>query len=161
MAGGGAGHAAPAGRIRRSSRPRPAAKPRVSSGPRTVSVAFPSPSGGGQGGGLVRNASEGINPKTAGWTYLSFRTVRCRADDVLAGDTGADETALIWLGGRAEVDGFGQIGEREDVFTGLPSAIVLPPRTAYRMRARSQLHLAIVSAPAEAAPAARLIRPGD
>src|SRR5439155_662888 len=102
-----------------------------------------------------------INPKTAGWTYLSFRTVRCRADDVLAGETGADETALIWLGGRADVDGFGEVGEREDVFTGLPSAIVLPPQTAYRMRARSPLHLAIVSAPAEAAPAARLIRPGD
>ena len=126
-----------------------------------MSGPFPSPSGGGQGGGVVRNASEGINPKTAGWTYLSFRTVRCRADDVLAGETGADETALIWLGGRADVDGFGQVGEREDVFTGLPSAIVLPPQTAYRMRARSPLHLAIVSAPAEAAPAARLIRPGD
>src|SRR2546430_6221749 len=56
---------------------------------------FPSPSGGGQGGGLVRNASDGINPKTAGWNYLSFRSVRCRADDVLAGETGGDETALI------------------------------------------------------------------
>jgi len=121
----------------------------------------PSPSGGGQGGGLVRNAAEGINPKTAGWTYLSFRSVRCRADDVLAGETGTEETALIWLGGRAEVDGFGQVGEREDVFNGLPSAIVLPPKTAYRMRAQTPLHLAIISAPAESAPAARLVRPGD
>lgn len=110
---------------------------------------------------MVRNAIEGINPKTAGWTYLSFRTVRCRADDVVVGETGGDETALIWLGGRAEVDGFGPVGERDDVFSGLPSAIVLPPKTAYRLRARTPLHLAIVSAPAESAPAARLVRPGD
>ena len=117
----------------------------------------PSPSGEG----LVRNAREGLNPRTAGWTYLSFRTLRCRADEVLAGQTGADETALILLGGRAEVDGFGQVGERDDVFSGLPWAIVLPPGTAYRMRARTPLHLAIASAPAESAPPARLVRPDD
>ena len=111
--------------------------------------------------GLVRNAREGVNPRTAGWTYLSFRTLRCRADEVLAGETGADETALILLGGRAEVDGFGQVGERDDVFSGLPWAIVLPPGTAYRMRARTPLHLAIASAPAESAPPARLVRPDD
>src|SRR5207248_6749895 len=146
----GAGHAAPSRRITGSRRSRPAKKPGIPSDPRAMSEA-----------GLVRNAREGVNPRTAGWTYLSFRTLRCRADEVLAGETGADETALILLGGRAEVDGFGQVGEREDVFTGLPSAIVLPPQTAYRMRARSPLHLAIVSAPAEAAPPARLIRPGD
>ena len=117
----------------------------------------PSPSGED----LVRNASEGVDPKTAGWTYLSFRTVRCRADEVLAGETGGNETALIWLGGHAEVDGFGQVGEREDVFSGLPWAIVLPPGGAYRMRARTPLHLAIVSAPAESAPPARLVRPDE
>ena len=82
-------------------------------------------------GGLVRNAGEGVNPKTAGWTYLSFRTVGCRADEILAGETGADETALIWLGGRAEVDGFGQVGGRDDVFSGLPSALLLPPGASY------------------------------
>ena len=112
-------------------------------------------------GGLVRNAGEGVNPKTAGWTYLSFRTVGCRADEILAGETGADETALIWLGGRAQVDGFGQVGERDDVFSGLPSALLLPPGASYTLRALTPLRLAIVSAPAESAPAARLIRPED
>ena len=117
----------------------------------------PSPSGED----LVRNASEGVDPKTAGWTYLSFRTVRCRADEVLAGETGADETALIWLGGRAEVDGFGRVGDREDVFSGLPSALLLPPGASYKLRAQTPLHLAIVSAPAESAPPARLVRPDE
>ena len=126
-----------------------------------MSGPLPSPSGGGQGGGLVRNASEGVNPKTAGWTYLSFRTVGCRADEILAGETGADETALIWLGGRAQVDGFGQVGERDDVFSGLPSALLLPPGASYTLRALTPLRLAIVSAPAASAPPARLVRPGD
>ena len=126
-----------------------------------MSRPVPSPPGGGQGGGLVRNASEGVNPKTAGWTYLSFRTVRCRADEVLAGETGADETALIWLGGHAQVDGFGRVGDREDVFSGLPSALLLPPGASFKLRAQTPLHLAIVSAPAESAPPARLVRPDE
>ena len=121
----------------------------------------PSPSGGGQGGGLVRNAAEGITPPTAGWTYLSFRTVRSRPGEELTGQSGDEETALIWLGGTAEVAGFRQVGEREDVFTGETWALLLPPGTTYRMRARTPLHLAIVSAPAESTLPARLIRPHE
>ena len=111
--------------------------------------------------GLVRNATEGINPATAGWTYLSFRMVRSRAGEELTGQSGDEETALIWLEGTAEVTGFGQVGEREDVFTGKPWALLLPPGTSYRMRARTPLHLAIVSAPAESTVPARLIRPDE
>ena len=125
---------------------------------------LPSPARGGKqggGGGLVRNAAEGIRPETAGWTYLSFRTLRREPDDALAGQTGDEETALIWLGGIAEVDGFGTVGEREDVFAGKPWALLLPPGTAYRMRARTPLHLAIVSAPAESTLPPRLIRPDE
>ena len=110
---------------------------------------------------LVRNAAEGINPRTAGWTYLSFRTLRCRANEVLAGETGGEETALIWLGGRAEVDGFGPVGERDGVFSGLPSALLLPPGASYRLEAKTALQLALVSAPAERAVEARVIRPAD
>ena len=110
---------------------------------------------------LVRNAETGIVPATAGWTYLSFRAVRFPAGKVLVGQTGGEETALIWLGGRADVDGFGRVGEREDVFSGLPSALVLPPSSSYRLRAETALHLAIVSAPADSAPAAHVVRPDD
>jgi 5-deoxy-glucuronate isomerase len=123
---------------------------------------FPSPArGGGQGGGLVRDAIEGIRPATAGWTYLSFRTVRREPNDELAGQTGDEETGLIWLGGSADVDGFGTVGEREDVFNGKPWALLLPPGSSYRMRARTPLHLAIISAPAESILPPRLIRPDD
>jgi 5-deoxy-glucuronate isomerase len=110
---------------------------------------------------LVRDAATGIVPASAGWTYLSFRAVRFPAGEVLVGQTGGEETALIWLGGTAEVDGFGRVGERVDVFSGLPSALVLPPGEAYRLRAETALHLAIVSAPADSAPAAHVVRPDD
>src|SRR5260370_41246177 len=108
---------------------------------------------------LVRNPAEGIRPATAGWTYLSFRTVRRKPREELTGQTGNEETALIWLGGRADVDGFGEVGEREDVFAGKPSALLLPPATPHRLVARTPLHLAIVSPPADSTPPARLIRP--
>lgn len=111
--------------------------------------------------GLVRKPDEGITPETAGWRYLSFRTVHCRAGDSLSAETGKEETGIIWLGGRADVDGHGSVGERDDVFSGLPSALLLPPGTKYSLRALTPLHLAIVSAPADAAVAARLIRPQD
>ena len=110
---------------------------------------------------LVRSASDGIRPATAGWTYLSFRTVRRKPGEELTGATGNEETALIWLGGTADVDGFGDVGEREDVFSGKPWALLLPPAANYRLRARTPLHLAIVSAPAESTLPPRLIRPND
>jgi 5-deoxy-glucuronate isomerase len=110
---------------------------------------------------LVRSASDGIRPATAGWTYLSVRTVRRKPGEELTGATGNEETALIWLGGTADVDGFGDVGEREDVFSGKPWALLLPPAANYRLRARTPLHLAIVSAPAESTLPPRLIRPND
>src|SRR5260370_9063299 len=121
----------------------------------------PAGEGRGGGGGLVHKAAQGIRPATAGWTYLSFRTVRRNPREELSGQTGDEETGLIWLGGRAEVDGFGEVGEREDVFAGKPSARLLPPAPRYRLVARTPLHLAIVSAPAESTRPARLIRPDD
>ena len=109
--------------------------------------------------GLVRNANEGVTPETAGWRYLSFRTVHCRAGDRLAAETGKEETGIVWLGGRAEVDGYGSVGARDDVFSGLPSALVLPPGATYALQAMTPLHLAIVSAPADSAVAPQLIQP--
>src|SRR5438105_9904896 len=110
---------------------------------------------------LVRNAAGGIRPATAGWTYLSCRTVRRKPSEELSGETGNEETALIWLGGTADVEGFGNVGEREDVFGGKPSALLLPPGERYRLHARPPLHLAIVSAPAKFMLPTRLIRPDD
>jgi 5-deoxy-glucuronate isomerase len=110
---------------------------------------------------LVRNAREGIRPETAGWRYLSFRATRYQVGETLSGTTDDQETALIWLSGQAIVDGIGPVGERDSVFAGKPSALLLPPGAGYRVRAQTALHLAIVSAPAESSLPVRLIRPDD
>jgi 5-deoxy-glucuronate isomerase len=110
---------------------------------------------------LVRNAAAGITPETAGWTYLSFRTLRRKSAEELTGNTGSEETALIWLRGTAMVEGIGVLGERPDVFSGLPWALILPPHASYRLRAQTDLELAIVSAPAQSGGEPRVIRPSD
>jgi 5-deoxy-glucuronate isomerase len=111
--------------------------------------------------GLVRDAAEGITPASAGWRYLGFRSVRLGEGERLEGETAGEETALVWLGGRAEVEGLGQVGERKDVFSGRPFALLLPPGRRYALRALSPLHLAVVSAPADQEVEPRLIRPDD
>jgi 5-deoxy-glucuronate isomerase len=110
---------------------------------------------------LVFDAAGGITPASAGWRYLSFRSVRLRPGEALEAPTREEETALVWLGGRAEVEGIGELGEREDVFAGRPYALLLPPHSRYALRALSPLHLALVSAPADRGAAPRVIRPDD
>lgn len=110
---------------------------------------------------LVRDATQGIRPETAGWTYLSFRTIRCAPGEVLADETGREEVGIVWLAGRADVEGYGSVGQRDDVFSGLPWALLLPPGARYALRALTPLRLAIISAPADSAVAPRLIHPQD
>jgi 5-deoxy-glucuronate isomerase len=112
-------------------------------------------------GGLLRDATEGVDPRSAGWKYLSFRTLHRNPGELIEASTGKQETALFWLGGTATVDGFGTVGERADVFSGPPTTLLLPPGSSYRLRAETELQLAVVSAPAEAGTPARLIRPAE
>lgn len=109
----------------------------------------------------VRNAVDGVTPETAGWEYLSFKALRLDVGARLAAHTGADETALVWLGGRATVAGFGTVGARADVWDGRPHALLLPPGTRYELRAETPCDLAIASAPAQSELPPRLIRPEE
>ncbi len=109
----------------------------------------------------VRKAADGVTPESAGWTYLSFKSVHLQSGATLAAHTGANETALIWLGGRAKAEGFGDVGGRADVWDGKPYALLLPPGTRYRVRAETLCDVAVVSAPAQAELPPRLIRPED
>lgn len=110
---------------------------------------------------LLRRAADGITPESAGWKYLTYRVIKLTSGESLAEQTGSQETAVIFLGGRAEVEGFGLVGERPDVWSGKPFAVLLPPTTSYRLRAESALDLAVVKAPATSSTTPRLIRPDD
>ena len=110
---------------------------------------------------LRRQARHGITPQTAGWSYLSFRSLRLEAGRELAGETKGEETAMVWLAGRAEVEGMGAVGERADVWAGKPHVVLFPPGSSYRVEAQTACEIALISAPADAGLPARVIRPDE
>ena len=102
----------------------------------------------GAGSGELIN----VTPETANWSYCSLSVRRLKAGEEWSGGTGADEVALIPLGGDCTVTAAGQswrLGGRANVFAGQPSALYLPLDTSYMVRADSPLELAIAGARAE------------
>jgi 5-deoxy-glucuronate isomerase len=106
-----------------------------------------------------------VTPERAGWRYISFRVRRFGAGEKLSGETGDNETALVLLGGKCDVEStagnWEDLGGRKDVFDGLPYALYLPRQTAYALRAITPLEVAFCSAKSERDFPARLIRPED
>lgn len=102
-----------------------------------------------------------ITPATAGWQYLSFKTLMLKAGEDVSGHTAGEEAALVPLSGSVEVSVAGQTIHltRKDVFSELPTLIYMPPNTAYEVRAIRDSHLALGSAPAEGHYPARVITP--
>ena len=102
-----------------------------------------------------------ITPQNAGWTYVGFSTRKLSGEVEI--DTGQREHCLVVLSGQARVTtpGFdsGRIGERADVFSGLPWSVYLPPGT--RARIEGEGEIALCSAPATGKFAARVIGPKD
>ena len=106
-----------------------------------------------------------ITPETAGWDHIGFRAVRMPAGGVHSGNSGADEVAIVVIGGtvmvRSDAGTWERIGERPDPFAGRPYTVYLPARTGYQVRAESAAEIAVCAAPARDAFPARLITPED
>ena len=98
------------------------------------------------------------------WRFVGFRTFGLTAhapwDHVLRDQ----EACIVVLGGRCTVrsgsESF-ELGDRADPFAGPPSAMYLPPSSAFRVETSDLVHLAIGLAPAREGPAARALPPGD
>ena len=76
----------------------------------------------GESGVLVETT-----PQKAGWEYLSFAVRRLSRGENWAGDTGAQEAALVLLGGKVTLQVNGekwQMGERQSPFDGLPEPLI-------------------------------------
>lgn len=73
------------------------------------------------------------------------------------------EAVLVVLGGKCDVAAGGQtwpqIGQRADVFDGLPTSVYLPPGEAVQVRGRGEVEIAVCLARAEKGPKATLIPP--
>jgi 5-deoxy-glucuronate isomerase len=100
-----------------------------------------------------------ITPESAGWTYVGFST-RKLAGVVEIGFPDK-ELCLVVLSGRVRVTapGFdsGDIGERADVFSGLPWSVYLPP--GLRARVEGEGEIALCTAPATGKLPPRVIPP--
>jgi 5-deoxy-glucuronate isomerase len=115
------------------------------------------------------HAAEGvghrITPASAGWRYVGFETRSLKQGAKSELDTGGDEICVVVLSGKARISAgefdSGTIGERANVFDGLPWSVYLPPHTTATIEAASDCHVALCSAPASGKFKGRVIKPGD
>jgi 5-deoxy-glucuronate isomerase len=112
----------------------------------------------------ARGVLHDITPQSAGWTYVGFSTRKLAAGALAEIGAPGRELCLVVLSGRARVTapGFesGVIGERADVFSGLPWSVYLPPGLGATVAAEGEAEIALCSAPATGKLPARVIPPG-
>ena len=101
----------------------------------------------------------------SGFAYLTFEGRKLAAGETCTGATNANELGIVALGGvfRAESSHgkWDRIGERPNVFSGLPWALYLPIDTSFTVTATTDCDLAFCYCRAEEFHPARLITPAD
>lgn len=106
-----------------------------------------------------------VTPEQAGWEYVHFQVRRLNAGMTWPLDTGEHELAIVVLSGRLHVSSdrgeWPYIGERDSVFSGLPSALYLPHRTSLTINAETACEFAVALAPTDEDHLPRLITPDE
>jgi 5-deoxy-glucuronate isomerase len=107
-----------------------------------------------------------VTPASAGWGHVGFELLRLVAGQSLHRTTGEREVCLVLVAGRAGVGAGGHdwhdLGERAGPFEGKkPFSVYVPAGQAFEVRARTDLELAICSAPGGGSHEVRLIAPDD
>lgn len=113
----------------------------------------------GQSGELLH-----LSRDSAGWEWMSFLVRRMAAGQIWENRSDREERAIVLLGGRCEADwgeGPKRIGERANVFDGLPYALYLPAGTGARFAAQTECELALCAVPSSARLGPRLVTPKD
>ena len=116
---------------------------------------------------LVPPTGDGMRLETAqsGFDYLTFEARKLKAGESYAGKTDGTELGIVALGGVFKAvssrGNWDRIGERQDVFSGLPWALYLPIDTQFTVTATTDCDLAFCYCKAEEFHPARLITPAD
>jgi len=114
---------------------------------------------------LVRPNVNGVAIETYGFEYIGFRNRQLAAGESVQEDTGEYELAIVVLGGICSVDSsagkWSAIGQRADVFKGLPYTLYLPIQTRFTLTAEGPCDLAFCYCKADRAFPARLMTPDD
>ena len=100
-----------------------------------------------------------------GFELLAFQQRKLAAGQTYRANTGSRELAIVMLGGTASVTSsagsFRSIGQRRNVFAGLPYTLYLPIETDFELTAQTEADVAFCYSRAEERHPARLIRPED
>lgn len=106
-----------------------------------------------------------ITPDSAGWTYVGFESREMKQGATHSFETEGREQCIVILSGRIRVKSgafdTGNMGDRADVFKGLPWSVYLPPHREATITAVEDCEIAICSAPAEGKLPPRVIAPAD
>lgn len=113
----------------------------------------------------AENRVHHVTPASAGWTYVGFDVFDLSERQTVVRDTGDQEHCLVLIGGKARVSAgdqdFGVIGERANVFEGLPWSVYVPARSSWQVTAQEPCELAVCAAPGTGSRPARLIPPEE
>ena len=113
----------------------------------------------GQSGELLDFTREGVQ-----WEWMSMSARRLNPGERYAAATRGEEAAFVLLGGRCTVDwgaGPRSIGERKNVFAGLPHTLYLPTNHSATFNAETVCEIAECRVPSQAKLQAKLIAPKD
>jgi 5-deoxy-glucuronate isomerase len=106
-----------------------------------------------------------VTPERAGWETIHFQVRRLGQGRAWSFATGEHELALVVLGGRVGVEAgrgsWAGIGQRRDVFAGLPSALYLPRRTDFAVTAETDAEFAVAWVATDRDHPPRLVGPAD
>lgn len=106
-----------------------------------------------------------VSTEDAGFDYLRFEARKLAPGESWSGETGQTELGIVALGGTFKAStsrgDFDRIGERPDVFSGLPWALYLPVDTKFTVTAITACDLAFCYCRAEEVYPARVITPAD
>jgi 5-deoxy-glucuronate isomerase len=106
-----------------------------------------------------------VTPEQAGWDFIHFQVRRLQPGQSWSVATGEHELALVILSGTLNVaSNMGDwqgIGERANVFAGLPSALYLPRRTTFTATTSDACEFAAAWVAADQDYAPLLITPSD
>jgi 5-deoxy-glucuronate isomerase len=109
---------------------------------------------------------QSLSAATVGWDYLSFKAGKLSGGQAWTGETGQSEFLFVLLGGnffaKTSKGTWETSNGRQNVFSGLPHALYLPPDTNYEISPKSDiLEVACGWCPAERSFPAKLITPED
>lgn len=106
-----------------------------------------------------------VSPEQAGWDTIHFQARRLGAGGSWLFETGEHELALVVLGGRLSVESnrgnWNDVGERENVFSGLPHSLYLPRQTQFKVTANTDCEFAVAWTPVDQDFPPRLITPAE